>query len=125
MFAMKNGFPRRRAVLIAAIPLVALCTAGAGAYVAFADETTLVTVTSPAVHAPVDIEQAFWACDYIGTTRGVLAAPVEFCSEVTAALKERKFDGDFGLLLEWWTQNKPAQHARLASAESVTPLPPK
>src|SRR5690349_20980852 len=118
MFANKKGSQRRPAAIIAALPLIALCTAGAGAYVAFADETTPVTAISPSVHSPVDLEHAFWACDYIGTTRGVQAAPIEFCSEVTAALKEQKFDGDFGLLLDWWKENKPAQHARLASAES-------
>ena len=120
MFANKNGFPRRRAAIIAAVPLLALCTAGAGAYVAFADETTPVAVTASSVQTPADLEQAFWACDYIGTTRGLQAAPVAFCSEVTAALQEQKFDGDFGRLLEWWKQNKPAQHARLKPAEVAT-----
>ncbi|MGZ5090254.1 MAG: hypothetical protein ACXWCY_31710 [Burkholderiales bacterium] len=117
MFAKKNGPPRRRASIIAAVPLIALCTAGAGAYVAFADETTPVVVTSSRVQAPADLEQAFWACDFVGTTYGVDAAPVAFCSEVTAALQEQKFDGDFGRLLEWWKQNKPTQHARLESVE--------
>jgi hypothetical protein len=53
------------------------------------------------VQAPANPEQAFWACDFVGTTYGADAAPVALCSEVTDALQEQKFDGDFGRLLEW------------------------
>ena len=119
MFAKENAL-RCRSALIAAVHVVAVCTAGAGAYVALADQTTPIAVASPHVQAPADLEQAFWACDYIATTHGVQAAPVALCSEVTAALQEQKFGGDFGRLLEWWQQNKPAQHARLKPAELAT-----
>jgi hypothetical protein len=62
-----------------------------------------------------ELEKAFWVCDYTATTRGVYAAPIELCSAVTDQLKREKFGGDFGQMLEWWQQNKPAEHANLAS----------
>ncbi|HEV7394587.1 MAG TPA: hypothetical protein VGO08_23330 [Burkholderiales bacterium] len=62
-----------------------------------------------------ELEKAFWVCDYTATTRGVYAAPIELCSAVTDQLKREKFGGDFGQMLEWWQQNKPVEHANLAS----------
>ena len=62
-----------------------------------------------------DVEEAFWMCDHVATTRGVDATPAGFCSEVYDALKTHRFDGDFDELLEWWRLNKPAEHARLAA----------
>ncbi|HZN24559.1 MAG TPA: hypothetical protein VFB75_10050 [Burkholderiales bacterium] len=113
MFARKNELSRSRTAIIAAVHLFALSAAGAGAYVAFADEAaSAVEITSKA-HAPVDLEQAFWACDYAGTKYGVHNAPMAFCGEVTAELKQQKFGGDFLQMLEWWQQNKPTQHRRL------------
>jgi hypothetical protein len=64
----------------------------------------------------VDLEQTFWACDYLATTRGIHAAPVELCSVVTDELKQHKFGGDFLNLLEWWRQNKLVKHAQLDSS---------
>lgn len=62
-----------------------------------------------------ELEKAFWVCDYTVTTRGVYATSIELCSAVTDELKREKFGGDFGQMLEWWQQNKPAEHANLAS----------
>lgn len=59
------------------------------------------------------LEDAFWACDYIATTRGTGAAP-ESCEEIYAELKTVKFDGDFDELLAWWQANKAAAHERIA-----------
>jgi hypothetical protein len=79
-------------------------------------------VPGSAAHAAANPEQAFWACDYVGTTYGVSAAPVAFCNDATSALLQQKFGGEFGRMLEWWRKNKVAQHARLeaASIKSVT-----
>jgi hypothetical protein len=63
------------------------------------------------------IERAFWSCDYIGTTRGVQYAPVDVCVAVTEELKMRKFGGDVEAMFEWWAENKPAAHERMASFE--------
>jgi hypothetical protein len=62
----------------------------------------------------VELEQAFWACDYVATTSGVQATPVAACRYVTEELKVRKFGGSFGQMLEWWRANKPAAHRRIA-----------
>jgi hypothetical protein len=64
-----------------------------------------------------ELESAFWACDYVATTRGVDATPVAICGSVYDELKTLKFGGDFGELLVWWKQNKPAEHERLAREE--------
>jgi hypothetical protein len=69
---------------------------------------------APAWSQLADVEQLFWVCDYVATTRGVDAAPVDACSAATEELKNVKFEGDFMALLSWWRDNKPEQHARLA-----------
>jgi len=86
----------------------------AGAVVAETPATSIPQVAGAGL--PVDLEQAFWACDYIATTRGVHAAPVELCSVVTDELKHQKFGGDFLELLDWWGQNKLLKHAQIASS---------
>ena len=72
---------------------------------------------SDRANALAELESAFWACDYVATTRGVDATPVAICTEVYDELKTLKFGGDFGELLAWWKQHKPAEHARLAREE--------
>jgi hypothetical protein len=120
MFANKKG-SARRAAIVAASFVFALSTAGAGAYVAFADESTPVSAVpvAPAAALPADLENAFWVCDFVGTTYGVSAAPVALCSEVTTALQEQKFGGDFAQFLEWWGQNKTVEHSKLAAVQPV------
>ena len=114
MFGTKKELSRRRITLIA-VHFAAACTAGAAAYVAFADELQTAAETTSVADRPIDLERAFWTCDYIGATYGVHAAPVAFCSEVTAELKDRKFGGDFMQMLEWWKRNKATQHSRFES----------
>jgi hypothetical protein len=117
---LRGGFAdvsRRTAAWIASFTItMAACAA-------MAQETP---VSPPSDHEPrgaqlVEIERLFWLCDYVATTRGVHAAPVETCSAVTEALKNMKFGGDFMALLAWWHGNKPGEHARLAhvAAESA------
>lgn len=60
------------------------------------------------------LENAFWACDYIATTQGILATPAATCRYVTEELKQQKFNGSFSQFLEWWRANKVAEHRRLA-----------
>jgi len=59
------------------------------------------------------LEEAFWYCDYVATTRGVLAAPMAACRFATDELKARKFGGSFRALMNWWQENKAAEHQRL------------
>jgi hypothetical protein len=63
------------------------------------------------------LEKVFWACDYIGTTQGVAEAPVQLCVEATRTLEQEKFGSDFEAMVEWWRQNKPAEHAKLAARD--------
>ena len=61
------------------------------------------------------LQQAFWACDYIGTNEGVAEAPVQLCLEVTHDLQQEKFGGDFDAMVKWWQDNKVVEHAKLAA----------
>jgi hypothetical protein len=112
MFARRNGCFTRHAAAAAAFHAlaVALC---AGGPVALADDSPA-RATMPAsvtARADANLEQAFWSCDYVGTMHGVHAAPVAFCSDVTQAVRQRKFGGNLEQMLEWWRQNKSAAHA--------------
>jgi hypothetical protein len=72
-----------------------------------------------------DLEDAFWLCDYIATTHG--ASDIHACSAIYAALKHRKFGGDFDGLVEWWGQNKREAHKRAheltGASHSANPRP--
>ena len=59
------------------------------------------------------LESAFWACDYVATTRGIQATPIAACRHATEELKRQKFGGSFNRLVEWWRDNKAAEHRRL------------
>ena len=67
------------------------------------------------------LEEIFWTCDYLATTRGVDATPISHCTAATRELRRVKFDGSFHRLLAWWRENKPAVHERLR-AERNDPL---
>lgn len=60
----------------------------------------------------VALEDAFWYCDYVATTRGVLAAPIAACQLATNELKARKFGGRSSALEAWWRENKAVEHER-------------
>lgn len=68
-----------------------------------------------------NLEDAFWACDYVATTRGTSATPTEFCAAIYDELKAKKFAGDFDKLLAWWQVNKDVAHQKLAGAVAVRP----
>jgi hypothetical protein len=70
------------------------------------------------------LERAFWHCDFVGTTRGVLSAPMAACQYATDELKSRKFGGSFRAMLAWWEENKAAEHARLSRAQDSRATPP-
>lgn len=61
-----------------------------------------------------ELEKAFWVCDHAATT-GPFGGSTEIaCGSLTEALKQRKFDGDFNVMLAWWRQHKEAEHLALA-----------
>ena len=63
--------------------------------------------------ATAELESAFWACDYVATTRGVQATPVAACRHATESLKREKFGGSFPAMLEWWRVNRVARHQEM------------
>jgi hypothetical protein len=63
-----------------------------------------------------ELEQGFWYCDRLASTRLVGAAETACCSLVTEAFKQRKFDGDFARLLDWWRERKSSQPSATAVA---------
>ena len=65
------------------------------------------------------IEEAFWVCDYLGTTRGTEAVDAGRCIAVSDALRELRFGNDLDRLVAGWRANKPTQHARLAAFEAA------
>ena len=101
---------------------LALCThvAGAAAQNAndvFEEDFPIVDVaTSEAASRLVELEKAFWICDYIATAYGVDGSPATTCGEAYEELKRAKFNGDFDELVTWWAANKAEQHASLNRA---------
>ena len=80
------------------------------------------SVNAAAAPAPAPmLEDAFWACDFIATTRGMAAAPEETCVAVYEEVKATKFDGDFDALVAWWQANKAEAHERIAGMVVATP----
>ena len=73
--------------------------------------------------APPSLEEAFWVCDYIATTRGTATAP-ESCEDVYEAFKSASFAGDFEALVAWWQVNKAGAHARVAEIAATAPVAP-
>jgi len=68
---------------------------------------------APVPSPTAELESTFWACDYLATTRGVLATPAAACRHATESLKREKFGGSFPAMLEWWRDNKVARHEEM------------
>lgn len=86
------------------------------ALLAFTGCATVDTAPDPGPAGDGDIaalESAFWYCDYVATTHGVLAAPMAACQYATSELKARKFGGSHKALVAWWEENKAAEHERM------------
>lgn len=69
--------------------------------------------------APPDddhLEQTFWTCDQISTRQFLSSSEAAICSTAFELLKQRRFNGSFDALLEWWRQNKEAARAKLNAA---------
>ena len=58
------------------------------------------------------LEDIFWTCDYLATTRGVDSTPMRECAHATRELRRAKFDNSFNRMLDWWREHKPAEHDR-------------
>ena len=113
---------QRRPALSAPLPAALLVSAVLGCHgaLAWAEER----MQSPRSlgndrGAVSSLEDAFWACDYAATTRGVFGAEGAKCGEIYENVKRRKFGGDFQSLLVWWQRNKAAEHQVLAAARRI------
>lgn len=73
----------------------------------------------PAAERLVLLEELFWTCDYVATTRGMDATPMHRCAAATRELRQEKFDGSFQRLLEWWRENKGVEHGRRHAQREV------
>ena len=102
---------RRRGILTAC--LLSLYATGAHSSELIDHPQAAPFVPDPVALNGPDLEQAFWACDHLATTRGPDATPVDFCAAVYDELKKRKFGGDFTALLGWWKVHKFIEHDRL------------
>jgi hypothetical protein len=69
----------------------------------------------------IDLEKAFWVCDYAGTNGVVGPDQAAACIAITDELKRAKFEGDFDRLVEWWRLNKVTQHQALDRIRTATP----
>ena len=102
-------------IVVTTIGLVAASVASTSAQ---QPQRTFATPTSQLSSARLtDLENAFWVCDYLATTRG--SSDIAACTAIYEAVKERKFGGDFEKLVAWWRQNKAEQHQSIAAADSA------
>jgi hypothetical protein len=78
---------------------------------------------APAGTTPLaQLEAIFWACDYVATTQGVDATPMAQCAIATRELRRVKFANSFHALLDWWRENKTAEHERERQSRAGQPL---
>lgn len=61
------------------------------------------------------LESRWWQCDYMSTQTIMSFSDAAYCSAIFEELKSRKFDGDFSKFIDWWKENKDAQHKILSS----------
>jgi hypothetical protein len=102
---MGQSSPVMRATAALIIATAALWPASSSAQAAIGAELPM-----------AELEKGFWICDHVATTRSLDGGAAMTCSQLTEALKQRKFDGDFNAMLAWWRQHKPAEHLALAQA---------
>ena len=65
-----------------------------------------------------ELEKSFWVCDHAATIGPIDSGTAITCGSLTEVLKQRKFGGDFNVMLTWWRQHKEAEHLALAEARS-------
>lgn len=96
------------------ISALMLCAACANAPSNGASDPVPAATPAPAAQAShAQLEDIFWQCDYVATTRGMDATPAAACMAATRELRRVKFDGSFHRMLEWWREHKPAEHGRI------------
>jgi len=67
----------------------------------------------------VEVEQAYWDCEYAATQGRISLDEGAACVEIFEDLKKGRFGGDFERFLSWWRENKE----REISARARSGLP--
>jgi len=68
---------------------------------------------TPVALERMELEQTFWACDYVATTQGFDHTSIDQCTSAYEQIKSVMFEGDVDRLIAWWQLHKPAQHTKL------------
>ena len=99
-----NRKPFSLATLVAASIVAVACLGAASA----------VFATSPDMSRIDDehLERLFWDCDAHATQEALSPGDGALCATLSDLLKARRFDGDFGRMLDWWRAHKATEHAR-------------
>jgi hypothetical protein len=67
-----------------------------------------------------ELEKSFWVCDHAATIGLIDSGTAIACGSLTEVLKQRKFGGDFNVMLTWWRQHKETEHLALAKAGDLS-----
>jgi len=117
-FPFKGGLAVVRAAVSTAFFVLMLQDAGVASAQEPAASEPAMELSSPDASeylndgASIDLERAFWLCDYSATRKGVDLGTALACSEITENLKATKFNDDFESMLAWWERNKATEHAQ-------------
>lgn len=96
----------------------AVITAGLSMAWAQARSTVPATAAADAGELRLEkLENDFWICDFVATTRGATFTPIDICAAVTEHLKNEKFRGDYEEMVKWWRVNKAAEHLKIQTNE--------
>ncbi|WP_420474902.1 hypothetical protein [Noviherbaspirillum sp. ST9] len=69
--------------------------------------TIFVASSTALMDAPgVEMEKAYWDCEYAATHGQISLDVAAGCSEIYERLKKHKFGGEFGPFLAWWRENR-------------------
>lgn len=63
----------------------------------------------------VDMEKAYWDCEFAAEQGLLDSSDAGVCSEMYERLKTKKFNNDFHLFLQWWKKNKGREYVSRAN----------
>lgn len=58
------------------------------------------------------LEELYWDCDYAATSYALDLDTGALCTVTMEKLKAEKFDGSYPKFIEWWKQQKAAEHEK-------------
>ena len=63
----------------------------------------------------LQLEKAYWICDYVSSLRTLNSNEVTFCVEITKEMNSRKFNSNWDEYVKWRNLNKDAEFKKLES----------